>query len=201
MRCTQRWLPVSVMVAWGLLALTAQAADSKAAPAQGAQQAALGVYMSETGGHVQVIGVAPGSPAAQAGIRVGDELRKVNDEGIKTARGMTGEIGEFEPGDHVSVTIARGGTEHKLDATLGARSTVFAPQQASRGRAAYSMVPNAAPQAPAARMYSVAPRYNLSPGTGSWLDRTDLRRSTGARGWSRDHGPRETIFGTVAPEN
>lgn len=193
-----------------VLAVAAHAADpvapGSAQRSNAQQQAALGVFMSESNGQVRVIGLAPGSPAAQAGIRVGDELRKVNDESIKTARGMTDEIAEFEPGDHVTLTIQRNGAEQQLHATLGARSSVFAAQQAGRGRAAYSMGPNSQATMPrATRAYSVAPGYyrgyTLSPGTYNWLDRTDLRRSSGARGWARDHGPRQTVFGTTAPED
>ena len=71
--------------------------------------AALGISMSDSEGHVRVIAVMPGSPAARAGLQVGDEIRAVGDQRIRTAQGLTEEIEEQQPGATVELSIRRNG--------------------------------------------------------------------------------------------
>lgn len=73
--------------------------------------AVLGVSLAEQNGRVRVIAVMPGSPAAKAGIEPGDEIRKVNDERIHSARELADEIEEQRPGSKVELTIRRSNGE------------------------------------------------------------------------------------------
>ncbi len=80
--------------------------------------AALGISMSESDGHVRVIAVMPGSPAARAGVQVGDEIRAVDDQKIRTTQGLTEEIEEQQPGATVELSIRRNGERKTLQAKL-----------------------------------------------------------------------------------
>ena len=83
--------------------------------------ASLGISMHEDDGRVTVIGVMPGSPAAKAGLRVGDTIRYVGDQKIATAQGLAEEIGEYRPGSKVDLSIRRNGEKQTVSVTLGSR--------------------------------------------------------------------------------
>jgi len=121
--------------------------------------AVLGVSLGESDGHVHVIAVMPGSPAAKAGLRVGDVIRYVGDQRIATAQGLAEEISEYRPGSQVDLAIRRDGEKQTVTAKLGSSQFGSAERdrfnqngdatqqrnrqsngdlQASRGRAAYS---------------------------------------------------------------
>lgn len=73
--------------------------------------AVLGVSLAEQNGRVRVIAVMPGSPAAKAGIEPGDEIRRVNDERVRSAHDLAEEIEEQKPGSKVELTIRRSNGE------------------------------------------------------------------------------------------
>ncbi len=62
--------------------------------------------------------VASGSPAAKAGLKNGDIITKVNDITIGTAGGLSSVIGQFRPGDTVTVTYIRGGKTSTTSVTF-----------------------------------------------------------------------------------
>jgi regulator of sigma E protease len=64
--------------------------------------------------------IEPGSMADRVGIRVGDKLVAIDDDRIKSWEGFTRVVAERRPGDEVSVTVERGGTERTLRGELGA---------------------------------------------------------------------------------
>ena len=80
--------------------------------------AALGVSLQDGDGRLRVIAVLPGSPAALAGIRNGDEIISADGERVRTAQQLTDEIGEKQPGDQVSLGIRRNGERQTLKANL-----------------------------------------------------------------------------------
>ncbi|GGW52482.1 protease [Streptomyces lucensis JCM 4490] len=65
--------------------------------------------------------VESGGPAAKAGLKPGDVITKLDDHVIDSGPTLIGEIWTHEPGDKVTVTYKRGGQEHTVDLTLGAR--------------------------------------------------------------------------------
>jgi membrane-associated protease RseP (regulator of RpoE activity) len=120
----------------------------------------LGVSLQESDGRVSVTAVMPGSPAAKAGLRVGDQIRYVGDQRIRTAEGLAEEVSEYRPGSQVDLAIRRDGEKQTVTATLGSRRGTSRDQdrfnrnpdqrgydqgnrdsQANRGRVVYSYNP------------------------------------------------------------
>lgn len=63
--------------------------------------------------------VASGSPAEKAGIKENDILIKINDETIGKQGSLSSILGEYRPGDEVTVTYLRDGKEQTTRVTLG----------------------------------------------------------------------------------
>jgi S1-C subfamily serine protease len=66
-----------------------------------------------------VLGVEPGSPAAQAGITRGDIITKVNGAEIRGESDLAVAIDSHKPGDTVTLTVVRQGSERQVQVTLG----------------------------------------------------------------------------------
>ena len=64
--------------------------------------------------------VAAGSPAANAGLKAGDIIVKVNDEKVGSQGSLSSILGEYKPGDKVTLTYLRDGKEQTVSVTLGA---------------------------------------------------------------------------------
>jgi S1-C subfamily serine protease len=64
-----------------------------------------------TGDGVVVYAVASGGPAARAGIRPGDVLTKVGNKRINSAEELLAALREHDPGETVSVSYLRDGTD------------------------------------------------------------------------------------------
>ncbi|MEU6603844.1 trypsin-like peptidase domain-containing protein [Streptomyces shenzhenensis] len=65
--------------------------------------------------------VESGGPADKAGLKPGDVISKLDDRVIDSGPTLIGEIWTHKPGDKVTVTYTRGGQEHTVQLTLGAR--------------------------------------------------------------------------------
>lgn len=66
--------------------------------------------------------VAPGEPAARAGIGAGDIITRVGTEKIESSGDLLTALREYQPGETVEVTVLRDGQEQTLDVRLGERS-------------------------------------------------------------------------------
>lgn len=66
--------------------------------------------------------VAAGSPAEKAGLKSGDILTKVNNETIGTQGSLSSILGEYRPGDKITLTYLRDGKENTSALTLGTYS-------------------------------------------------------------------------------
>ena len=64
--------------------------------------------------------VEQGSPADKAGVRSEDIITKVNDSVVGQNGNMSSIIGQYRPGDTVTLTVQRGDREIKLEVTLAA---------------------------------------------------------------------------------
>src|SRR5215216_835328 len=102
------------------------AAKSPAAIVQGkqVQTGYLGVSMGDApsgqdGAVVQ--DVASGSPAAKAGLQVGDLVTAIDGKSVQSSAEMVAAIRDHKPGDKVSLTVNRGGNQTTISATLGER--------------------------------------------------------------------------------
>lgn len=74
-----------------------------------------GAYVHATG---STNPVAPGSPADKAGLEDGDIIIKINNETVGTDGSLSSILGEYRPGDKITITYLRDGKEHTTTATL-----------------------------------------------------------------------------------
>lgn len=63
--------------------------------------------------------VVAGSPAADAGLKEGDIITKINGETVGKDGSLSSILGEYRPGDKITITYLRDGKEHTTTATLG----------------------------------------------------------------------------------
>jgi serine protease Do len=66
--------------------------------------------------------VEPGTPAARAGVQVGDIIVGIAGEPVESSQGVLERLLEHNPGDSVSVTVLRGDDTLDLNVTLGTRA-------------------------------------------------------------------------------
>ncbi len=70
-----------------------------------------------------VVDVGPGTPAAAAGLAVGDVIVAMDSQQIADPDGLSSAISGKKPGDRVTVAYQRGGTRRTAQVTLGTRPT------------------------------------------------------------------------------
>ena len=69
-----------------------------------------------------VVSVVAGSPASQAGLRVGDVIQKLDGKAVTSKDGVRTAIAAHKPGDAMAIEVLRGGQTATLDAVLGSRA-------------------------------------------------------------------------------
>jgi putative serine protease PepD len=69
----------------------------------------------------RIAAVQSGSPAAQAGLAVGDVVTKVGDARVEDFSDLVARIGSYAPGQQVTLTVGSGGAERTVSVTLGSR--------------------------------------------------------------------------------
>jgi len=81
----------------------------------------LGVTLDDSNGRLRVIGITPKSPAAVAGVQIGDEIITVNDYPISTYDLFVSQIQALgRAGGQVPLGVRRNGKMLTLRATIGA---------------------------------------------------------------------------------
>ncbi|MER5350307.1 trypsin-like peptidase domain-containing protein [Kitasatospora sp. NPDC002551] len=70
-----------------------------------------------------VVAVAPGGPADQAGLQVGDVITKIGDTPVDSLNSLTTALASLAPGSKVTVTYNRDGQSRTADVTLGTLQT------------------------------------------------------------------------------
>src|SRR5277367_4411559 len=63
--------------------------------------------------------VMPGTPAADAGLKTGDVITKLNGQKVEDAADLTRQVGELKPGAAIELTYLRNGAEKTAEAKLG----------------------------------------------------------------------------------
>ncbi|HVA49858.1 MAG TPA: PDZ domain-containing protein [Pirellulales bacterium] len=102
------------------------AADGYARPPYPRQRAYLGITMSETpDGVVRISGVRSNSPAAEAGLRVGDVILALNGREIYSAQDVSRMVARHVPGDAVALDIDRNGRNDRVEALLTGQTGQF----------------------------------------------------------------------------
>lgn len=94
-----------------------------------ADDAALGVWISQTGPTFRVLGVASNSPAAQAGIRTGDEIHSIDGKQFNTARELIDFISGKNTDDQVEIEFRRSGQSFAVSAPLSSRAVAYGLSQ------------------------------------------------------------------------
>lgn len=79
-----------------------------------------GVWIAETD---------PNGAAAEAGIRKGDAITKINNVPVATAAQLSEQIARMKPGDKVQITVLRNNAEKTFSVTLKGKQGTFASQQ------------------------------------------------------------------------
>ncbi len=75
---------------------------------------------------VGITSVEPGSPAADAGLKQYDVIRKVNGKAVNSSRALRSIIGTTEPGETVTLEVLSDGETKELRAVLGKQPTDLA---------------------------------------------------------------------------
>ena len=81
----------------------------------------LGITMQDTVSGPVITGVTAGSGAANADLRVGDVIAKINGKAVTTTNEVGAAIAALKPDTTVTLQIVRGGTTQTITATLGRR--------------------------------------------------------------------------------
>ena len=85
------------------------------------EHAYLGIAIDATATSARVAEVKPSTPAAKAGLKTGDVIIAVDGTSIGSGDDLTRAIDVHKPGETVTLTYRRGGSEHSVDVTLGTR--------------------------------------------------------------------------------
>lgn len=124
--------------------------DFAAPPPPIQNKAFLGVLTQENPSGALVNDLVTGSPAAKAGILVGDIITKINDIKISGPADLFETIGKFKPEAIISISIIRGDKKEKLTATLSVNKVneelntfnFRAPKKIQRGQNFNFSIPN-----------------------------------------------------------
>lgn len=65
--------------------------------------------------------VQAGTPAAEAGIQIGDVIAAINDDDVDSRNPLLNLLFEYQPGERVTLTIDRDGTTEQVDVVLAER--------------------------------------------------------------------------------
>jgi putative serine protease PepD len=85
------------------------------------EHAYLGVSIDATASTARIAEIRPSTPAAGAGLKAGDVVVDVDGKTISSGDDLTRVIDAHKPGDKISVTYKRGGSEHTVSLTLATR--------------------------------------------------------------------------------
>jgi membrane-associated protease RseP (regulator of RpoE activity) len=90
----------------------------------------LGVATGDASGDQQgaeILRVANGSPAEDAGLQDGDIVTAVDGSAVASSSDLAREVREHEPGDRVTITYSRDGNSAQAEVTLGDREEAETP--------------------------------------------------------------------------
>jgi S1-C subfamily serine protease len=110
-----------------VMQLTATLAEQPERPGRGmfpfgdfqVQRAYLGVSLEATDDGVSIAAVSEASPAAEAGLQVGDIITAVNGDAVAEPADVAAAIRDLAIGDSVTLSITRAGEAQDIEVTLG----------------------------------------------------------------------------------
>ncbi|MDA7517636.1 S1C family serine protease [Akkermansiaceae bacterium] len=84
----------------------------------GMDRPVIGIVLDERSGNLKVLGLPPGSPAKEAGVRRGDILVKADETALVTFDDLRLFLIDHQPGDEMKITVQRGEELLELNLTL-----------------------------------------------------------------------------------
>jgi len=87
------------------------------------KHAYLGVRIASVSGGARITQVVADSPAAKAGLKVGDVITAFDGKTTSSADDLTAAVTHAKSGDSVTVTVTRGGTTKHVSVQLGVQPT------------------------------------------------------------------------------
>lgn len=88
----------------------------------------LGIYLDQGRDQAVVVEVIPESPAAKAGLQVGDVIVRVGDTGPVARERLRTALAAASPGDRLELAVRRGDKEHRVVVKLGERPEAGVPK-------------------------------------------------------------------------
>ncbi len=85
--------------------------------------------------------IAPGGPAAKAGLQAGDVITAVNGTRVTNINQFVATVANYAPGDTVSLTVNRGGSTKTIKLTLGSQPASASQSQSQQGQGGNGLVP------------------------------------------------------------
>jgi putative serine protease PepD len=85
------------------------------------EHAYLGVSIDATASAARIAEIRPSTPAASAGLKAGDVVVEVDGKTIASGDDLTRAIDAHKPGEKITLTYKRGGSEHTVTLTLATR--------------------------------------------------------------------------------
>jgi putative serine protease PepD len=85
------------------------------------EHAYLGVSVEDGDGGARIAEVRPGTPAAKAGLQVGDIVTEADGKTIATGDELRQTVETHKPGDSLELTVKRGGDTKSITVELGTR--------------------------------------------------------------------------------
>jgi putative serine protease PepD len=82
----------------------------------------LGVYLQDATGGAQIIRVTSGSPAAKAGLKVGEVITSIDGDATGSSSAVVDAISVLQPSDKVAITVRSGSTSRAITVTIGSTS-------------------------------------------------------------------------------
>ncbi len=83
------------------------------------KHAFVGVRIESVTGGAKITKIVAGSPAAKAGLKVGDVITSFDGKTITSADELTASVSAAKAGEKVTVTVKRGGSTQQVTVTLG----------------------------------------------------------------------------------
>ena len=83
------------------------------------KHAYVGVLIQSVSGGAKITKIVSGSPAAKAGLKVGDVITALDGKSIASADDLTSAVTNAQPGDKVTLTVRSGGTTKHVTVQLG----------------------------------------------------------------------------------
>jgi serine protease Do len=120
------------------------------------------------GSGVTVSNVISGSPADQAGLKIGDTITSVDGKDVKTGDDLVADIASRKPGSKVKLAFVRNGKKEDTTVTIADRSKLFASRLGEEDEGQSEETPKASKFGITVRSVTpeLADRLGINPGKG-----------------------------------